>query len=82
MMNRGPCAVSASVVRRWMARLCTLLALSAGVASIGVIVQRLAASGIVLADRDTAPLLVIAALWLLFFVGLGAAHWRARRAPP
>jgi putative SOS response-associated peptidase YedK len=40
------------------------------------------ASGIVLADRATAPLLVIAALWLLFFAGLGAAHWRARRAPP
>jgi hypothetical protein len=52
------------------------------VASIVAIVQRLAASGIVLGDRDTAPLLVIAALWLLFFAGLGAAHWRARRAPP
>jgi hypothetical protein len=65
-----------------VARLCTLLALAAGVASIVAIVQRLAASGIVLGDRDTAPLLVIAALWLLFFVGMGAAQWRARRAPP
>jgi hypothetical protein len=65
-----------------VARLCTLLALAAGVTSIVAIVQRLAASGIVLGDRDTAPLLVIAALWLLFFVGMGAAHWRARRAPP
>jgi hypothetical protein len=72
--------MAASVVRRWLARLCTLLALAAGVTSIVAIVRRLAASGIVLTDRDTAPLLIIAALWLLFFVGLGAAHWRARRA--
>jgi len=74
--------MAASVVRRWVAWLCTLLALAAGVASVVVIVRRLVASGIVLTDHDTAPLLVIAALWLLFFVGLGAAHWRARRAPP
>jgi len=73
---------AAGVLRRWRVWLCALLALAAGVLSVAAIVRRLAASGIALADRDTAPLLVIAALWLLFFVGLGAAHWRARRAPP
>ena len=72
---------AASVARRWRARLCTLLAAAAGVVSVVAIVQRLAARGIVLTDRDTAPLLIIALLWLLFFVGLGAAHWHARRAP-
>jgi hypothetical protein len=74
--------MAAGVVRRWRVRLGTLLALAAGVTSVVAIVRRLAACGIVLADPDTAPLLVIAALWLLFFVGLGTAHWRARRAPP
>ena len=73
--------MAASVVKRWLAPLCKLLAASAGMVTVVAIVQRLAAVGIVLTDRDTAPLLIIAALWLLFFVGLGAAHWRARRAP-
>ena len=74
--------MAASVARRSLARLCVLPGVMAAVLSVVAIVRRLAASGIVLADRDTAPLLVIATLWLLFFVGLGAAHWRARRAPP
>jgi hypothetical protein len=33
-----------------------------------------------LQDSDTLALIVVAALWALFFGGLGVAHWRARRA--
>jgi hypothetical protein len=47
------------------------------------IVQRLAPAGIDLSmwrpDNDTAPLLVMALLWVLFLGGLGTAQWRARR---
>jgi hypothetical protein len=28
---------------------------------------------------DSAPLLIIGVLWLVFLAGLGIAHWRERR---
>ncbi|MDQ2822560.1 MAG: hypothetical protein M3Y65_19640 [Pseudomonadota bacterium] len=31
-------------------------------------------------DPDSAPLMVIAALWAAFLVALGVAHWRDRKA--
>ena len=72
--------MAASVVRRWVVHACKVLAALGGVLVLVAIVRSLAASAIGLTDSDTAPLLVIAGLWLLFFVGLGTAHWRARRA--
>ena len=72
--------MAASVVRRWVVHACKVLAALGAVLLLAAIVRSLAASGIGLTDSDTAPLLVIGGLWLLFFVGLGTAHWRARRA--
>lgn len=63
----------------------TVLAVAAGGLALVWIGQRLGDLGIempaALADRETASLLVMAMLWLLFLGGLGVAHWRARRAP-
>ena len=62
-----------------------VLAVAAGGLALVWIGQRLGDLGIempaALADRETASLLVMAMLWLLFLGGLGVAHWRARRAP-
>ena len=34
-----------------------------------------------LGETDTAPLVVMALMWMMFLGGLGVAQWRARRSP-
>lgn len=66
---------------RMLAHLRHVLAALAGILSIVWIWQRLMDAGVTVpvADSDTRALLLVAALWLLFLAGLGAAHWRERR---
>jgi len=70
---------------RMLTHLRHVLAALAGVLALVWIAQRVGDLGIAapawLSDPGTAPLLLVAALWLLFLAGLGTAHWRERRTP-
>jgi hypothetical protein len=62
-----------------LARVRTLLAAGAGVLAVLWIVERLGFEmAFAAVDHETASLLVMAGLWLVFLGGLGAARWRAR----
>lgn len=64
----------------WLARLRCMLAAGAGVLAMMWIVERLdVKTPFATVDRETASLLVMAGLWLVFLGGLGAARWREGR---
>ncbi len=66
-----------------LARLRCVLAAGAGVLALLWIVERLGFQApFATIDHETASLLVMAVLWLIFLGGLGVAHWRERAYKP
>lgn len=73
----------------WFCRLRLVLAAAGGVLALAWTAMQLAPAGIDIAawlERDTAPMMIMAALWAVFLSALGVAQWRAwragRRDPP